>query len=54
MGAKDRESRNPRVLAIDARRTLLIDRAAFLERANAERVAVFGLDPAVGAGKADA
>jgi hypothetical protein len=43
-----------RVLAIDARRTLLIDRAAFLERANAAGVAVFGLDPAVGAGRADA
>jgi DUF1009 family protein len=34
-----------RVLAIDAARTLLIDRPAFLERADNERVAVFGLDP---------
>jgi len=38
-----------RVLAIDAARTLLIDRPAFLERADSERVAVFGLDPAAGA-----
>lgn len=37
------------VLAVDAGRTLLIDRAAFLARADAERVAVFGLEPA-GAG----
>ncbi len=34
-----------RVLAVDAARTLLIDRPAFLERADSERVAVFGLDP---------
>jgi len=32
------------VLAVDAARTLLIDRAAFLERADAQRVAVFGLE----------
>ena len=43
-----------RVLAIDAGRTLLIDRPAFLERADAERVAVVGLDPAVRSGEADA
>jgi hypothetical protein len=36
-----------RVLAVDAGRTLLIDRPAFLERAEAARIAVFGLDPAV-------
>jgi DUF1009 family protein len=34
-----------RVLALDAGRTLLIDRAAFLTRAEAEGVAVLGLDP---------
>jgi len=38
-----------RVLALDAGRTLLIDRAAFLARAEAEGVAVLGLDPS-GAG----
>jgi DUF1009 family protein len=43
-----------RVLAIDAGRTLLLDRPAFLERADAERVAVFGLDPGLRPGKADA
>lgn len=35
-----------RVLAIDAARTLLLDRSAFLERADSERLAVFGLEPA--------
>jgi hypothetical protein len=35
-----------RVLALDAGRTLLIDRAAFLARAEAEGVAVLGLEPA--------
>jgi DUF1009 family protein len=40
------------VLAIDAGRTLLIDRAAFLARADAERVAVFGLEPRDAAGAA--
>jgi DUF1009 family protein len=34
-----------RVLALDAGRTLLIDRAAFLARAEEEGVAVLGLDP---------
>jgi DUF1009 family protein len=34
-----------RVLAVDAARTLLIDRSAFLERADADRVAVVGLEP---------
>jgi hypothetical protein len=34
-----------RVLAVDAGRTLLIERAAFLARAEADGVAVFGLDP---------
>lgn len=44
-----------RVLAIDAGRTLLIDRPAFLERADSERVAVFGLEPvAAGGAQADA
>ena len=33
-----------RVLAVDARRTLLIDRAAFLAQAEADGVAVLGLD----------
>jgi DUF1009 family protein len=33
-----------RVLAVDARRTLLIDRAAFLAQAEADGVAVVGLD----------
>jgi hypothetical protein len=33
-----------RVLALDAGRTLLIDRAAFLARAEGEGVAVLGLD----------
>jgi DUF1009 family protein len=41
-----------RVLAIDASRSLLIDRSVFLERADSERVAVFGLDPAAAAAKA--
>jgi hypothetical protein len=41
------------VLAVDAGRTLLIDRAAFLARADAERVAIFGLEPA-GAGNPSA
>ena len=39
------------VLAIDAARTLLIDRAAFLERADRDGVAIVGLrvpDPARG------
>jgi len=39
-----------RVLAVDAGRTLLIDRPDFLARADAEGVAVLGLEP----GKADA
>jgi hypothetical protein len=43
-----------RVLAVDAGRTLLLDRPAFLERADAERVAVFGLDPGGRPGRADA
>jgi DUF1009 family protein len=34
-----------RVLAVDAARTLLIDRTAFLTQAEAEGVAVLGLDP---------
>jgi len=38
------------VLAVDAGRTLLIDRAAFLARADAERVAVFGLEPSAAGG----
>ncbi len=42
------------VLAVDASRTLLIDRPAFLERADAERVAVIGLDPEAAIGRADA
>ena len=42
-----------RVLAVDAGRTLLIDRAAFLERADLDRVSVVGLLPPP-AGKADA
>ena len=33
------------VLAADAGRTLIIDKAAFLERAGASRVVVFGLEP---------
>lgn len=33
------------VLAADAGRTLIIDKAAFLERAEASRVVVFGLEP---------
>jgi DUF1009 family protein len=41
-----------RVLAVDAGRTLLIDRSAFLERADADGVAILGLDPAA-AGAAD-
>jgi UDP-2,3-diacylglucosamine hydrolase len=43
-----------RVLAVDAARTLLIDRDAFLERAESERVAVVGLDPAAEPGASDA
>ena len=35
-----------RVLAVDAGRTLLIDRAAFLAQAEADGVAVLGLDAA--------
>jgi UDP-2,3-diacylglucosamine hydrolase len=35
-----------RVLAVDAQRTLLIDRAEFLARAEADGVVVLGLDPA--------
>jgi len=35
-----------RVLAIDAARTLLIDRAAFLERADRDGLAIVGLRPA--------
>jgi DUF1009 family protein len=44
-----------RALAVDAARTLLIERPAFLARADAEGVAVFGLDPAPAApaGRAD-
>jgi hypothetical protein len=42
------------VLAVDAGRTLLLDRRAFLERADAERVAVFGLRPSDGRGRGDA
>jgi DUF1009 family protein len=42
------------VLAVDAARTLLIDRPAFLERAEAERVAVIGLDADAAGGRADA
>ncbi len=34
------------VLAADAARTLIIDKAAFLERAEASGVVVFGLEPA--------
>ncbi len=41
-----------RVLAVEAARTLLIDRPAFLERADSERIAVFGLDSAASAGGA--
>jgi DUF1009 family protein len=39
-----------RVLAVDAARTLLIDRVAFLAQAEAEGVAVLGLDPGQGRG----
>jgi DUF1009 family protein len=39
-----------RVLAVDAARTLLIDRASFLAQAEAEGVAVLGLDPGQGRG----
>jgi DUF1009 family protein len=42
------------VLAVDASRTLLIDRPAFLERADAERVAVIGLDAEAASARADA
>ena len=42
------------VLAVDAARTLLLDRAAFLERADAERIAVLGLDPAGAGPRGDA
>lgn len=38
-----------RVLAVDAARTLLLERPAFLERADSERVAVFGLEPSAAA-----
>jgi DUF1009 family protein len=41
------------VLAVDASRTLLIDRPAFLERAEAERIAVVGLEPEAAGGRAD-
>jgi DUF1009 family protein len=37
-----------RVLAVDAARTLIIDRATFLAEADADGVAVLGLDPAAG------
>jgi DUF1009 family protein len=39
-----------RVLAVDAGRTLLIDRAVFLARAEGDGVAVVGLDPGQGEG----
>jgi hypothetical protein len=42
------------VLAVDAARTLLLDRAVFLARADAERIAVVGLDPDGAEGKRDA
>jgi DUF1009 family protein len=42
-----------RVLAVDAGRTLLIDREAFLARAEAQGVAVLGLDPERAQGKKD-
>jgi len=42
-----------RVLAIDAGRSLLLDRPVFLERAEAERVAVFGLEMGAQPGRAD-
>jgi DUF1009 family protein len=34
-----------RVLAVDAARTLLVDRVAFLVQAEADGVAVLGLEP---------
>ena len=40
-----------RVLALDAGRTLLIDRPAFLARADADGVAVSGLEPGAGGGE---
>lgn len=43
-----------RVLAVDARRTLLIERAAFLQRADSERVAVIGLEATAQPGTGDA
>ena len=46
-----------RVLALDARRTLLIDRRLFLARAEAGGIAVWGLEPRAPEhteGKADA
>jgi UDP-2,3-diacylglucosamine hydrolase len=42
------------VLAVDAARTLLLDRAVFLARADAERIAVVGLDPDGAGRKPDA
>lgn len=39
-----------RVLAVDAGATLLLDRAAFLARADAERLAVVGLEPKAAGG----
>ena len=39
------------VLAIEARRTLLLDRAEFLKRADAAGMAVWGFDPPVGPGE---
>jgi DUF1009 family protein len=41
-----------RVLAVDASRTLLIDRSGFLERADADGVAVLGLEPGPAEGAA--
>ena len=43
-----------RVLAVDAARTLLVDRAAFLAQADAQGVAVLGLDPGRTQGTKDA
>jgi DUF1009 family protein len=42
------------VLAVDAGRTLLLDKRAFLERADSERVAVVGLRPSDAMGRGDA
>jgi DUF1009 family protein len=39
-----------RVLAVEAARTLLLDRAAFLSAADERGLAVFGLEPGVGRG----